>query len=76
MAEVTSPAAAAGRGQGGMDFVFWWEQDQGAVLVPVGSCQDTGLALSTLVTPCPLPAAAAMNLDRIGEHAEAMFGVG
>uniref|UniRef100_A0A8C3MLB6 Inositol 1,4,5-trisphosphate receptor n=1 Tax=Geospiza parvula TaxID=87175 RepID=A0A8C3MLB6_GEOPR len=31
------------------------------------------------VHPChslPLPAAAAMNLDRIGEHAEAMFGVG
>lgn len=24
----------------------------------------------------PLPSAAAMNLDRIGEHAEAMFGVG
>uniref|UniRef100_A0A8C3F4I5 Inositol 1,4,5-trisphosphate receptor n=1 Tax=Corvus moneduloides TaxID=1196302 RepID=A0A8C3F4I5_CORMO len=34
------------------------------------------VVLSTLFTPSPLPAAAAMNLDRIGEHAEAMFGVG
>uniref|UniRef100_A0A803Y733 Inositol 1,4,5-trisphosphate receptor n=1 Tax=Meleagris gallopavo TaxID=9103 RepID=A0A803Y733_MELGA len=28
------------------------------------------------LSPFPLPSAAAMNLDRIGEHAEAMFGVG
>lgn len=40
-----------------------------------GFCQCTGIML---VSPFLflLPSAAAMNLDRIGEHAEAMFGVG
>uniref|UniRef100_A0A8C2U7V4 Inositol 1,4,5-trisphosphate receptor n=1 Tax=Coturnix japonica TaxID=93934 RepID=A0A8C2U7V4_COTJA len=35
-----------------------------------------GLCWSPCLSPFPLPSAAAMNLDRIGEHAEAMFGVG
>lgn len=53
---------------------------QGAGLVPAGFCQCTGIPLAapfiSLSSPFPLPSAAAMNLDRIGEHAEAMFGVG
>uniref|UniRef100_A0A8C2UB55 Inositol 1,4,5-trisphosphate receptor n=1 Tax=Coturnix japonica TaxID=93934 RepID=A0A8C2UB55_COTJA len=38
--------------------------------------KEFGLCWSPCLSPFPLPSAAAMNLDRIGEHAEAMFGVG
>lgn len=80
-AEVTPPAAAAGTGCreggslcfGGMRMLGTGSGSWG------GSCgflPRHRVVLSTLFTPSPLPAAAAMNLDRIGEHAEAMFGVG
>uniref|UniRef100_A0A8C3LY13 Inositol 1,4,5-trisphosphate receptor n=1 Tax=Chrysolophus pictus TaxID=9089 RepID=A0A8C3LY13_CHRPC len=38
--------------------------------------KEFGSCWSPHLSPFPLPSAAAMNLDRIGEHAEAMFGVG
>ncbi|KFW69500.1 Inositol 1,4,5-trisphosphate receptor type 2, partial [Pygoscelis adeliae] len=40
------------------------------------SANAQGSRWPPLSSPFPLPSAAAMNLDRIGEHAEAMFGVG
>lgn len=89
--EVTAPAALHPRarrgcagGMGGPVQEGWGvlcpprmlEQGLGAGLVPGGGCQCTGLTLLTLFTSLPSPPAAAMNLERIGEHAEAMFGVG